>query len=236
LKFFLNYIEGCRTRAVPIPPDWAKTGTPWQFQGELTDDLLQGLTGDALVWTFSDPKVRGACVAIMRGANGGVRVGDIICQSARSGHACFWENILKGDPDKEFIDWKTKPLSISKLEDGATLGPCPQCHHGNNAFLMSPDDPTWAKVLRGPLSGSSTGTFTTRVELSRDHRVGHYRYIPWSGTLPPRPGWKNKFFKNKGCWGACHEMPTINGMPPMPPDCALPSVTNPAKCYAPAPL
>jgi hypothetical protein len=227
------YVADCRAHSVPIPPDWAETGTPWVLQGPLTQNLLE--PGEfAGVWTYSDPSARGACIALPRGTGNSGSLAGIICQSATTGHACFWDNKLRSDPGQQPIGWSGVRLVISQLHDGTSLSEnCTSCHRGNNVFLISPDDPTWAKVLRGPLSGPSTGTFTTQVEKSSDEQGGHPRYIPIT-TLPERPGWQNPFASG-GCAGACHEfhaLPVANPIPtPMPPDCARPSTTDPSRCY-----
>jgi hypothetical protein len=212
---------------VPIPPDWAESGTPWVLQGTLTQNLLQ--PGEyAAVWTYSDPSTRGACIALPRG-NGSVgTLNGFICQSATTGHACFWDNKRRGSADA--VGWRDLRLVISELQDGSNLAKeenCTACHRGNNVFLISPDDPTWSKVLRGPLSGPSTGTFTTQVETSSDNQGGHPRYIPIT-TLPPRSSWENPFAPG-GCAGACHELHLGNfSVPqPMPPTCN----TAPGGCY-----
>jgi hypothetical protein len=234
------YMADCRARGVPIPPPWAESGTAWQLQGTLTQNLLA--PGDfAAVWTYSDPSVRGACIALPRGSGSFGSAAGIICQSATTGHACFWDNKLKTDPAQQFIGWRGLRLVISDLRDGSDLNEnCTGCHRGNNVFLISPDDPTWAKLMRGPLSGPLTGTFTTQVETSSDNQGGHPRYIPVS-TTPPRPGWTNPFAAG-GCAGACHELPpnfivqqaNLIGLL-MPPNCALPSTTDPTGCYTPRP-
>jgi hypothetical protein len=235
-----NYMADCRARGVPIPPPWAESGTDWQLQGTLTQNLLDP-GGFAAVWTYSDPSVRGACIALPRGDGSFGSAAGIICQSATTGHACFWDNKLRTDPAQQFIGWRGLRLVISELRDGSDLNEnCTGCHRGNNVFLISPDDPTWAKLLRGPLSGPVTGTFTTQVETSSDNQGGHPRYIPVS-TTPPRPGWENPFTAG-GCAGACHELPpnfivqqaNLIGLL-MPPNCALPSTTDPIGCYTPRP-
>gem|GEM_PF-1991895 len=226
-----DYMADCRTHRVPIPPDWAESGTPWVSQGTLTQNLLA--PGEfAEVWTYSDPTVKGACIALPRGSGAPGTLAGIICQSATTGHACFWDSKLRDDPNQVSLGWKGIQLEISKLADGSNLKEnCTGCHRGNNVFLISPDDPTWAKLLRGPLSGPSTGTFTTRVEASSDNRGDHPRYIPIT-TLPERPGWENPLPSGIGCAGGCHENHVVPGIPqPMPPNCARPSTTDPSKCY-----
>lgn len=223
-----DYIADCRAHDVPIPPDWAESGTAWVLQGTLTQNLLSP-SDFAAVWTYSDPALRGACIALPRGSGGVGSAAGIICQSATTGHACFWDNKLRSVSPEQFIGWSGLTLDISELRDGSNLGSaCTGCHRGNNVYLISPDDPTWAKVLRGPLNGPSTGTFTTRVETSSDNRGGHPRYVPIS-DLPERPGWENALPTGAGCAGTCHEMPVVSA-PPMPPGCAT-SPTDPSGCY-----
>lgn len=226
------YMAECRAQGVPIPPDWAETGTAWVNQGNLNTagggtNLLQGAT-DAHVWTYTDPHVRGACIALPRGSGAPGSLAGIICQSATTGRACFWDNQLKSDPT-HILGWSGKTLVISELVDGTDFaaggnvgGPCASCHRGDNVFLISPDDPAWAKVLRGPLTGGpSGGRFTTQVDSGR--------YTP----LPVAAGWTNPVTGGANCGAGCHELPpanirglrdAINAMTPpnrmpMPPAC-----------------
>ena len=130
-------------------------------------------------------------------------------------------------PGEQFLGWSGMTLVISNLKDGSNLeSACTDCHHGNNVYLISPDDPTWAKVLRGPLDGPSTGTFTTRVEASTDNAGGHPRYIPVSG----QDGWLNTFSSATGSCTTCHEQPRVGAVSAMPPACAG-SPPDPSRCY-----
>ena len=227
------YMADCRTQGVPIPPDWAETGTAWVNQGNLNTNgggtnLLQGAV-DAHVWTYTDPNVRGACIALPREDGSPGSLAGIICQSATTGKACFWDNQRKSDPTN-VLGWRGQRLVISELVDGTTFaaggnvgGRCTNCHSGNNVFLISPDDPTWGKVLRGPLNGGpSGGKFTTQVDSGR--------YTP----LPIAANWTNVMTSGGNCGAGCHELPpssirlfrdNVNGIPPlnrmpMPPACA----------------
>jgi hypothetical protein len=221
-----TYAQRCRDAGVPVPPDWAEAGTPWVHQGNLTTNRLR--PGDhAEVWSYSDPLRRGACIALPRGSGGVGSAAGIICQSATTGAACFWDNKLRSVVPEAFIGWRGRTLRIADLKDGSNLASsCTGCHRGNTVFLIAPDDPTWAKVLRGPLAGPSTGTLTTRVERSTDMRGGHPRYVPLS-TMPPRTGWDNPLPAAVTCSGACHETPAprfdeLGELPVglMPPSCA----------------
>jgi hypothetical protein len=236
-----RYIAYCRKARVPIPPDFALSGTAWQYQGDLQTNLLA--PGQrAQVWTYSDPIRRGACVALPRDGGSGDRSGiaGIICQSAATGRACFWDSRERDDNDPNrdmpLIDWNSQPLQIARLKDASNLneagsGRCTDCHRGNNVFLMAPDDPIWAKVMRGPLATMPDGKFTTRVEASADVSLGHPRYIPV--TFPAnRPDWVNAVAVGQpGCGASCHELHqfTFASPYPMPPVCAGPN--DPEPCY-----
>lgn len=220
------YMNDCRTHNVPVPPDWAESGTDWVQQGTLTTNMLQ--PGQfAAVWTYTDPSRRGACIALPRGNGAPGSPAGIICQSATTGYACFWDNKLRDDPADRFIGWSGQRLVISQLQDGSNLdSPCTGCHRGNNVYLIAPDDTTWARVLRRSMAGPTPGTFTTRVEASSDTRGGGPRYIPIT-TLPERPGWENTYV---GYCGGCHEAPASGfTRPSMPPACA----GAPGGCYRP---
>ena len=121
-------------------------------------------------------------------------------------------------------------MRINELQDGSNLvdgSECTACHHGNNVYLMSPDDPAWTGLMRGVLNGPRPGTFTTRVEASTDNFAGHPRYIPMAGG---RPLWVNAKVAG-GCSAACHERPNppVEVLSvPMPPACSAGGVAN---CY-----
>lgn len=242
------YMQVCRMNSVPIPPDWAETGTAWVRQGELLPESVlisfeSEPTRVAIVWTYSDPRVRGACIALPRGDIYPGGSFGIICQSATTGYACFWQTS---------DGWMGKSLEISKLRDRFNTGieNCTDCHRGNNVFLFAPDDPTWQKVMRGIVVnvGASRPTvipigrnFTTRVEASSDNRtvtlpggqsITYPRYIPVSGL----PGWENPLpTSSDPCADACHEnyrpqliLKGVSLPRFMPPRCAMNSpATNP---------
>ena len=225
-----DYMAFCRSRRVPIPPNWAELGTAWILHGNLASGTNLLRPGeDAFVWTYSDPVRRGACFALPRGGAGQA---EIICQSATTGRACFWDNKLRADgTNAPIFDWRGGTvLRISELQDGSNLGEnCTACHRGDNVFLMSPDDPTWANVLRGPTLGR---TFTTSVESSSDMRDGFPRYVPV--TYPARrPNWDNTY-STRGCGLKCHENPTFAepfAFPtPMAPTCATGGIAA-ERCY-----
>ena len=246
-----RYIAECRQKGVPIPPDWSPRSTAWVPHGNVNDangNILQPGFG-AFVWTYTHPRVRGACIALPR-ADGGARGGlaGIICQSASTGHACFWDSRRRDDSNPGAstppLDWSSEILRIAELKDAMTLtdidlngvnnsggsGVCTDCHHGENVFVVAPDNPIWTKVLRTADLGAN---FTTRVEASTDMQGGRPRYIPITGVGgASRAGWSNAF-RPMTCGPNCHEQPNTsfpNPPMPMPPSCGLTLATI-AGCY-----
>ncbi len=233
IRWFLrtDYMRECAAAGVPVPPDFALTGTAWREQGALSTNLLSP-GAVANVWTWNVTGKRGACVALPRGTGGPGSLAGIICQSAETGNACFWDNIRRSDNQR--VPWATETLVIRDLKDGSELSEtCPACHKGNNVFLVSPDDPTWCKLLRGGQGGSGCSAvngpgsagFTLAVEAEvntvnvPNTSIRHSRYAPYSGT-PARPGWVNT--EGVGCGGVCHlgSGGSFN-LPPMPPSCGV---------------
>lgn len=250
------YMKICRAKDVPMPPDWKPSASDWERHGNLgtilltpnhMDKVQADNTTFASVWSYASPTVRGACLAL--GRNGGTF--QVICQSATTGHACFWGN----DPSSASSSWNlsTTEVAMSSLRDpeqGFAPGTvaCTECHRGSNAFLVAPDDPTWATVLR---PAQARPTFTTRVEQSSPPKqatpggipIPNPRFIPIGGKTVAL---NNPLPTIPGCSGACHESHyeildkghTIEGyvrIPrPMGPNCARNSPDNdPTRnCYA----
>ena len=210
-----DYRESCRGKGVPVPPDWKSSSSEWERHGNLHTILLTpnsldqtpvDATSFASIWSYASSDVRGACIAMGRSSG----TFQIICQSATTGHACFWSN----DPHSPNARWSpdTVEVSMASLLDpvqgfAPSTVACTECHRGNNAFLYAPDDPTWASVLRPE---QPRPTFTTRVERSSHYgqltfgstTITYPRFIPIGGTsmlltnpLPTGPG----------CSGSCHE-------------------------------
>ncbi len=210
-----TYMQICRAKSVPIPPDWKSSVSEWERHGNLSTILLTpnhmdkvqaDSTTFASVWSYASPTVRGACLAL--GRNGGTF--QVICQSAATGHACFWGN----DPSSAGSGWtpETAEVRMSSLRDpeqGFAPGtvPCTECHRGTNVFLVAPDDPTWATVLR---PAQARPTFTTGVEQSSAPEqatpggvtITRPRFIPIGGKTVAL---NNPLPTIPGCSGACHE-------------------------------
>ena len=211
-----NYLATCREKGVPVPPDWTASSSEWERHGNLHTILLTPNnleqtpvddTSFAGVWSYASPNVRGACIALGRSSG----TFQIVCQSATTGHACFWSN----DPSSPTTRWipETVEVSIASLRDpvqgfAPDTVPCTECHRGNNAFLYAPDDPTWATVLRPE---QVRQTFTTRVEQSS--HLGHLTFGKTTITYPrfiPIGGQSvalsNPLPTTPGCSGSCHEL------------------------------
>jgi hypothetical protein len=228
-----GYMGECRAQGVPVPPNFSMTKPgDWVNQGDLAYNILN--PGDpAEVWTWTDPGRRGACVALPRDNGGPGSVAGIICQSATTGKACIWDNLTRANPTRR-IPAATETMVIRDLQDGRTLDvnqPCTACHTGNNVFLMSPDDPTWAKLMRGPMTA---GNFSTIFEPQVNTTAAAPRYTPIAHA-----SWVNPPL-TVGCAGSCHGSPSsaiqtrwsalpAGQKPPMPPACAGGNFRN---CYS----
>ncbi len=134
-----QYINACEAEGVPIPPDWPHED--WVLRGTLTRPFIStGLT--AQVYTYSPPaETPGACYALpRRDASGSIQLLGIICQSATTGRACFWDNI--DEATGRTITGVNPSLVIANLQNGFNLTEnCTVCHRGDNAFNIHPGTP-----------------------------------------------------------------------------------------------
>lgn len=212
-----DYTARCRADSVPIPPAWSQAAPgSWRYQGLLDNELILA-AADTHLWTWSDPHRRGGCILLPRGGG----AAGLICQSATTGKACFWDNLDRTTGAR--IHWASQTLDLNNMQDGDVLAEnCTQCHRGNNVFLISPDNNTWKKVIKQSQSVANAGAnFTTRIE-----NTAVARYLPVSS----QPGWTNPSAAQ--CIG-CHERPSVgfSTLPsPMPPTCRT-SNTDPSNCY-----
>ncbi len=134
------------------------------------------------------------------------------------------------------IPWNSERLVIRELQDGDNRvneeEACVKCHTGNNVFLMSPDDPVWGRVMRGPLR---LGTFTTRIESSPGNPDLNARYTPvgtrWVNPPPPPVGVCGiRELDSPICSSSCHYervnckvggfWMNLRNQQPMPPMCS----------------
>ena len=234
------YSRACQIEDVPVPPKFGKRSGIWHYQGAPAHNIL--LKGKQLeVWTWADPNLRGGCVALPREPTtlGGIGATGVICQSASTGHACFWDS--REPASGMAIDWDTD-RAIDTILDARSMPDCIACHMGNNAFLVAPDDPAWCRVMRGgqigvpgstcaTMSGNASGTFTLEVEGMVNQIAEpnaqpphtHSRFIPIGGLLTSQ--WVND--AQPDCAGTCHLRvgPTMFdpkrplNLPKMPPKC-----------------
>lgn len=175
-----SYMEYCRSRGVPVPPDWAESGTAWVRQGTLTQNLLQP-GAFAAVWTYTDPARRGACIALPRGDGGPGSPSGIICQSATTGAACFWDNIRRGTEPEQFIGWRGQRLVISELKDGSNLNSaCTGCHRGESSTDNTGGRPRYVPLTTMPARPGWQNTYTTPS-------CGGCHERPAPITVPPMP-------------------------------------------------
>ncbi|MCP9469660.1 MAG: hypothetical protein NNA31_06635 [Nitrospira sp.] len=211
-----TYMNACRIKGVPIPPDWHVSSSEWVAHGNLrtillTPNHLEAVQPDdttfAGVWSYAHPTVRGACVALGRSSG----TFEVICQSAETGYACFWRN----DPFSPDSRWTrdTSSVPLSSLHDperGFAPGTvaCTECHRGTNAFLVAPDDPTWATVLRPAVPRPTFTMLVDRSPASEPSTAGSTvtprpRFIPLGGKAVAL---SNPVPTSQGCSGACHEL------------------------------
>lgn len=162
-----TYADTCRENSVPVPPDWPSGPTgawtrlmprlPWRY------NFLE--TGpDTEVWTYEPPHLasglappdQGLCYALPRKTGEDIGLVGIICQSKRTGKACFWDNIdidAERDADGRFprITGEGITLRIAELKNGANLAEnCTNCHRGGNAFIIHPNTVLGAPLNRHP--------------------------------------------------------------------------------------
>lgn len=129
-----EYVRECRSHQVPIPPDWPSAD--WISRGPLAITFIsQGLSAE--VFAYHDPSVPGACIALpRRNTSREIRLLGIICQSATTGKACFWDNI---DAAGNKITGTSISLDIDTIQNGSSLAEnCTTCHRGDNVFNIHP--------------------------------------------------------------------------------------------------
>jgi hypothetical protein len=160
-----DYVDRCRDANVPIPPDWPFD--PWVYQGDMDPGLMFNSTfGVNLVHTYQDPSVPGICVTLARRSSPGSESThlDVICQSATTGKACFWEADLPSSDG---------PVAVVALGNGDTLAQnCTNCHRGDNAFIIHPDtlldfrphsdSPVWYQPISRQASWQNPPAFENR--------------------------------------------------------------------------
>ncbi|HEU4654647.1 MAG TPA: hypothetical protein VFS47_11715 [Steroidobacteraceae bacterium] len=142
ILFENQYTRDCRAQHVPIPPDW-NSGS-WSLRGTVpTSRLFLNLGNPVEVWTVGDSTTDGGCIALPRWGSGSVTLG-VICQSASTGKACFWDNRPhEGGPTFSPAELSTKSITRDWVNgyDAALVGggKCTMCHRGDNVFALHSD-------------------------------------------------------------------------------------------------
>lgn len=184
-----DYLAECRANGVPIPPDWPSP--EWgESLGTLPRVFASSSSYTTELYAYRDPAVPGVCLALPRKSGSSIQLLGIICQGDERGKACFWDNIdsatgtrLQGDGLR---------LSIANLQNGSSLAEnCTDCHRGDNAFLVHPNDPPFQRAL-------------TRFDLAPSARYSPIGQSHWSNPGPlsfptPKP-------PSRTC-AECHEIP-----------------------------
>lgn len=135
------YMKECRAAQVPIPPDWGDDR--WKFQEILLQKdsfVRESATTTGEVWTFTDPNVPGLCVGLPRRLNTTRKIGlfGIICQSATTGKACFWDNVGRASQER-LPPEESERMKIATIYDGLLIEEnCTNCHRGENVFIIHP--------------------------------------------------------------------------------------------------
>ncbi len=181
------YIADCRTNKVPIPPPWPTGG--WNKRGPLPAQFIFASTDKAAeVWTY-EVEQEGLCYALPRTKGNVIELLGIICQSKRTGKACFWDNI--DATTRERITGVEITLPIDKIQGGDALSEnCTTCHRGDNAFIIIPPNDTH---LGDP---------------PRSLRDPDMRYTPiGQATWSNPPAFSTK---GSGACSGCHEIAALN--------------------------
>lgn len=198
-----EYIEACRDQGVPIPPDWPDSR--WISQGSLAFVFIsQGRQAE--VFAYKDPAVPGACYALPRFAPGSttsIELLGIICQSATTGYACFWDN-----KEADGVTPITGPditLRIDSIGNGRTLAEnCTMCHRGDNVFNIHP-----GTALDLSRTGAPGGPYETDSAI---------RYTPLGQTewVNPPPLFMPPLPTGQSSCTTCHTLPLTTPPPGIP--------------------
>lgn len=158
------YMAECTAAEVPTPPainGTTESGAPlWHREGELSPndmfiDEPQYPAQPAELSSYQNAD--GVCMMLQRIADpdrAAMAIAGVICQSRRTGKACFWDFAMHYRPGTKI------PIGVPNIEIdsagryakggrellGSPGGICSDCHAGENAFYIHPD----AKLDGGP--------------------------------------------------------------------------------------
>ncbi len=197
-----SYNDLCAGQDVPRPPDWPDPR--WQPEGKLG---LQFGGGKIYIFSYHQPGKPGACIALQRWLpnrqTGVVEIAalGVICQSAVSGKACFWDNLMLDPKTKQVkpIRGQSIRMEMGKVRNGSNLAsPCTHCHKGENVFLIHPG--TALEVTRK--AGSKLRT--------DPGKSGWYSPMGQSHWTNPGPVTLPNAAADRSCT-ACHQLPEVGG-------------------------
>jgi hypothetical protein len=186
-----SYVETCRAAGVPIPPDWPDP--KWINQGALALQFVSGNLSTE-VFAYKDPAVPGVCYALpRRDTTGSIQLLGIICQSATTGKACFWDN---KEPDNTPITGNSITLKIADIANGMNLVEnCTNCHRGDNVFNIHP-----GTALDLGRAGAPGGPYDTSAAV-------RYTPIAQSGWSNPGPLTLGARTTGQSSCTGCHDLP-----------------------------
>lgn len=200
---YTAYNAECQAEGVPIPPDWPSGR--WLNRGPTTKFILPNLGASVYSFTSVDPATPGVCLALPRWTlartrdpagiwypAGTLLALGVICQSASTGAACFWDN---RDRQNGLLTGNLFQFSmrIDRIGNGRTLGEnCTSCHRGGNAFIAHPGQGT---------DGRTPPALATDLGSMRYRPIGGTELSPWrnAGPLAARGA--------SGDCTSCHEIP-----------------------------
>jgi hypothetical protein len=147
------YQKTCIKNGVPVPPNWGAAG--WKEAGVVGAPFIEN-PQKAGLWYFKGTAPAGICLGLPRYdnvANPTTKLFGIICMGEKKIKdanaedrvgACFWDWDDKPNP----IPLTGQKVPLTNFAAGAELGLggiCSDCHAGENAFVVHPDDATFAK-------------------------------------------------------------------------------------------
>lgn len=208
------YMVQCAEANVPLPPIWKNDPAEnaisgWQYRGRLLRPVDTATRFPITeVWAYQAPGNQGICMALPRKngtGNDTIELLGIICQSERTGKACFWDNINKTSGQR-LRGRLTNNMGPNDMQDGTRLFQnCTDCHRGKNVFLI----PNGGR----PLSLHASPARASMPELPQLDTDPEVRYQPLSGANP-RPTWVNpppliQHNRNSNGCNKCHEIPAL---------------------------
>ena len=163
-----SYGQECSKQGVPIPPPLSSAS--WRSLGRLPNDRVfasQAPHTEVLFHKATESgsgNLLGICLALPRSkagtgdSAGALELLGVICQSKRTGRACFWDNIDRTLPNqvKRLTGASYRAVDINRFQDGKALGEnCTNCHRGDNVYIVHADTilakaPDMAQAMRDP--------------------------------------------------------------------------------------